>query len=681
MENHVGSNGVISQDEIPAVVKDVLPADPFDLLNLSRLIAAQAFTARIHTLEAEAGKLKGSLGESQSSINALEAKVADLELTLKEANEKREAAEEEQAKLTGEKTALVAMVKKLNRDVAKLETFRRTLMQQLKDENDDEPASEVGMAESASGRKPPVPESSVTSESSASTTKTQTDVSVSLAAGVAGPGAGTALRVDHVARSTAAAGSATVASTMDHAGPGEDAARSNITTTGQAAASTTGSSSSVSASLRNLRTPQRTPSMTPSLFSPAFTPSATPPHGSTAASPRSRTEGENGSVWCEYVSSPPRSSPPPSRPLPTAPLLPLPALALKVRMRVGRGGVCASLAFTPSATPPHGSTAASPRSRSEAFTPSATPPHGSTGASPRSRTEGEHRNGNGEMGRESKGFCLCPCHPSLHPSMTPWLFSPAFTPSATPSHGSTAASPRSRTEGESLGKAEYRPLPLPQRTPSMTPSLFSPAFTPSATPPHGSTAASPRSRTEAFTTPSSTPTVALLPHLPLLPLSLPLSSPLPQPPFSPPLSRSLSPSHQLELPGSSSPARAPRVDGKEFFRRARNRLSYEQFSLFLANIKELNAHRKTREETLKKAEIFGTENKDLYASFETLLLFLTYLPLLPLPPVSYVSVCPAPTTHCSYEQETLKKAEEIFGTENKDLYASFETLLSRHLPT
>ncbi|CAI5468833.1 unnamed protein product [Closterium sp. Yama58-4] len=356
MENHVGSNGVISQDEIPAVVKDVLPADPFDLLNLSRLIAAQAFTARIHSLEAEAGRLKGSLGESQSSINALEAKVADLELTLKEANEKREAAEEEQAKLTGEKTALVAMVKKLNRDVAKLETFRRTLMQQLKDENDDEPASEVGVAESAAGRKPPVPESSVTSESSASTTKAEPDVSASLAAGVAGPGAGTALRVDHVARSTAAAGSATVASAIDHAGPAEDAAHSNINTTGPAA-STTGSSSSVSASLRNLRTPQRTPSMTPSLFSPAFTPSATPPHGSTAASPRSRTE-----------------------------------------------------------------------------------------------------------------------------------------------------------------------------------------------------------------------------------------------------------------------VRAPRVDGKEFFRRARNRLSYEQFSLFLANIKELNAHRKTREETLKKAEeIFGTENKDLYASFETLL--------------------------------------------------------------
>lgn len=72
--------------------------------------------------------------------------------------------------------------------------------------------------------------------------------------------------------------------------------------------------------------------------------------------------------------------------------------------------------------------------------------------------------------------------------------------------------------------------------------------------------------------------------------------------------------------GSFSATRTPRVDGKEFFRQARNRLSYEQFSAFLANIKELNAHRQSREETLRRAgEIFGTENEDLYQSFDGLL--------------------------------------------------------------
>ncbi|CDO98949.1 unnamed protein product [Coffea canephora] len=63
-----------------------------------------------------------------------------------------------------------------------------------------------------------------------------------------------------------------------------------------------------------------------------------------------------------------------------------------------------------------------------------------------------------------------------------------------------------------------------------------------------------------------------------------------------------------------------RVDGKEFFRQVRSRLSYEQFGAFLANVKELNSHKQTKEETLQKAdEIFGPENKDLYAIFEGLI--------------------------------------------------------------
>ncbi|KAI9394477.1 hypothetical protein POPTR_005G097600v4 [Populus trichocarpa] len=72
--------------------------------------------------------------------------------------------------------------------------------------------------------------------------------------------------------------------------------------------------------------------------------------------------------------------------------------------------------------------------------------------------------------------------------------------------------------------------------------------------------------------------------------------------------------------GRAIPGRPPRMDGKEFFRQARSRLSYEQFSAFLANIKKLNGQEQTREETLRKAgEIFGTENKDLYLSFQGLL--------------------------------------------------------------
>ncbi|XP_030499113.2 uncharacterized protein At4g15545 isoform X2 [Cannabis sativa] len=63
-----------------------------------------------------------------------------------------------------------------------------------------------------------------------------------------------------------------------------------------------------------------------------------------------------------------------------------------------------------------------------------------------------------------------------------------------------------------------------------------------------------------------------------------------------------------------------RVDGKEFFRQVRSRLSYEQFGAFLSNVKELNSHKQTKEEALQKVdEIFGPDNKDLYAIFEGLI--------------------------------------------------------------
>ncbi|XP_047175594.1 uncharacterized protein At4g15545-like isoform X2 [Vigna umbellata] len=72
--------------------------------------------------------------------------------------------------------------------------------------------------------------------------------------------------------------------------------------------------------------------------------------------------------------------------------------------------------------------------------------------------------------------------------------------------------------------------------------------------------------------------------------------------------------------GTGSQTGRTRVDGKEFFRQVRNRLSYEQFGAFLANVKELNSHRQTKEETLRKAdEIFGPENNDLYNVFEGLI--------------------------------------------------------------
>ncbi|CAA7394177.1 unnamed protein product [Spirodela intermedia] len=138
---------------------------------------------------------------------------------------------------------------------------------------------------------------------------------------------------------------------------------------------------------------------------------------------------------------------------------------------------------------------------------------------------------------------------------------------------------------------------------------ISPRLTPNATPKVASTVSSPK-RFSAAVSPkmasgATSPTKRMegqVPYSPWYPSSQ-LSSATSSPPRGRPLS-----------------GRPPRIDGKEFFRQTRSRLSYEQFGAFLANIKELNAHRQSREDTLKKAEeIFGTENKDLYLSFQGLL--------------------------------------------------------------
>eukprot|EP00253_Pinus_taeda_P028046 PITA_28046 len=149
------------------------------------------------------------------------------------------------------------------------------------------------------------------------------------------------------------------------------------------------------------------------------------------------------------------------------------------------------------------------------------------------------------------------------------------------------------------------PYLTPRRTPTGTPKMISAAGSPkrsamsaAGSPKRSSTAVSPRGHSV-----SGSPT---------------------RRPYEGRVS-SLPPTHHATAPNSpphrrALPVRTPRVDGKEFFRQARSRLSYEQFSAFLANIKELNAHRQSREETLQKAdEIFGSDNKDLYLAFDGLL--------------------------------------------------------------
>lgn len=115
----------------------VLPDDPADRLELAHRIANAAFVAQTQSLAKEVDALKDQCAEMKARSKQLERRVASMEDELHDAADKATMAMEERDKLTAEKTALINTVKKLNKEVAKLDAFKRNLMQTLADDGED----------------------------------------------------------------------------------------------------------------------------------------------------------------------------------------------------------------------------------------------------------------------------------------------------------------------------------------------------------------------------------------------------------------------------------------------------------------------------------------------------------------------------------------------------------------
>ena len=115
--------------------------------------------------------------------------------------------------------------------------------------------------------------------------------------------------------------------------------------------------------------------------------------------------------------------------------------------------------------------------------------------------------------------------------------------------------------------------------------------------------------------PSRAPTA----YTAISPTTSPGSRKPPPPPSSSIAQDSCATSLPTDAPETAEEQAQP-IDGKDFFRAARLRLTYEQFNSFLTSIKRLNDHAQNREETLAQAQqIFGEENQDLFTSFRSLL--------------------------------------------------------------
>ncbi|KAL6760758.1 hypothetical protein V8C86DRAFT_2547951 [Haematococcus lacustris] len=124
--------------DLPREVAAVLPSEPYAQLELANKIISFAYSQKVSLVEAEAQQLREALIAKNNIIKQLERKVANMENEVAELQVKSKMAVEEQHRLGTEKGALIETVKRLNREVSRLDAFKRSLLQHLHD--DEEPA-------------------------------------------------------------------------------------------------------------------------------------------------------------------------------------------------------------------------------------------------------------------------------------------------------------------------------------------------------------------------------------------------------------------------------------------------------------------------------------------------------------------------------------------------------------
>ncbi|KAL8515458.1 hypothetical protein ACS0TY_014232 [Phlomoides rotata] len=131
--------------DLPEELLQVLPSDPFEQLDVARKITSIALSARVDSLESEISELRHELADRDNVIAGLESQLQSVDASLNEASDKLAAAQQEKDDLMTENAQLSSTVKKLNRDVTRLEAFRKTLMRSLQ-EDEDNPATAAKVA-------------------------------------------------------------------------------------------------------------------------------------------------------------------------------------------------------------------------------------------------------------------------------------------------------------------------------------------------------------------------------------------------------------------------------------------------------------------------------------------------------------------------------------------------------
>jgi DNA anti-recombination protein RmuC len=127
MARHEAAAGVVDF-HLPDEILAVIPTDPYEQLDVARKITSMAIASRVSRLEADAARLRRDLADRDRAEADLRARLADSDARLL-------AALDENAKLAKERDSLASTAKKMARNLAKLEAFKKQLMKSLSEDN------------------------------------------------------------------------------------------------------------------------------------------------------------------------------------------------------------------------------------------------------------------------------------------------------------------------------------------------------------------------------------------------------------------------------------------------------------------------------------------------------------------------------------------------------------------
>merc|ERR1711959_170559 len=139
----VDQNPVMSGPSVDAVLSS-LPSDAEQQLEVGLHVLRHAFRKKVKELETDNANMRQFGKEKQNQVIMLEQKVASLESVVDDMTRRAKELAAENARITAERDALGENVKKLTRDMKKLDQFKRSILNTIETDDTSVPGSAAG---------------------------------------------------------------------------------------------------------------------------------------------------------------------------------------------------------------------------------------------------------------------------------------------------------------------------------------------------------------------------------------------------------------------------------------------------------------------------------------------------------------------------------------------------------